>query len=515
VRDSPESGGDPLEQLGADEVRSRAAGGAALLGARGALIYAVGIVANLVLARLLVPRDFGVVALGTVLVVIGGYVADGGFGGALIQRERAPTRLELEAVFGVQLCVTLAFAIVFAGAAATFGREGLVVAAMAASLPIAILRMPSLVVLERRLQYRVVATADVLEAISYYAWAIGAVALGLGVWGLATAVVVRAVVGSATVLAIGPLGPIRPRWSWSHVRPLLGFGLKYQATGVLQIVQQQGLNIGIAAVAGVSVLGVWSLAWRVLQVPVLLFISVNRVVFPSMSRLLAAGAEVRPGIERGVATLAVLTGAVTVPLVGLAPFLPTVVGDNWGDVPEVILWSGIALVVTAPITVTTGGYLFAAGAAGVVAGATLAGSAVWFGLSLPLLPSLGPKVIGMGWVASGIVYASVLWRATSARSGAVLRERLVVPTVLGLAATGASWLVADVAPTSLLAALAAVVAGETILLAGLAGLSRSALADARSLLALALGAFRPGRAARLKSAETTSAPPGGRGARQS
>jgi hypothetical protein len=59
------------------------------------------------------------------------------------------------------------------------------------------------------------------------------------------------------------------------------------------------------------------------------------------------------------------------------------------------------------------------------------------------------------------------------------------------------------------------VAGVAILLAGLAGLSPSALADARSLLALALGAFRPGRAARLKSAETTSAPPGGRGARQS
>jgi O-antigen/teichoic acid export membrane protein len=335
----------------------------------------------------------------------------------------------------------------------------------------------------------------VLEALCYYTWAVGAVALGLGVWGLATAAVVRAIVGSATVIAIGPLGLIQPRWSWSHVRPLLGFGLKYQATGLLQIVQQQGLSVGVAAVAGVSVLGVWSLASRVLQVPILLFISVNRVVFPSMSRLLGAGADVRPVIERGVATLATLTAAVTIALVGFAPFLPTLVGSNWDEVPQLLLWSSVALVLSAPITVATGGYLFAAGAAGTVAIATVASSVAWFGIAFPLLTSLGPRAIGIGWVASGIVYAGVLWRATFARSGAAIGRRLAVPTAVGLAATVVSWLIADSAPTNVGAALAGTAAGEAILLAGLAGLSRTALNDTRSLVGQALRGFRAKRPA--------------------
>jgi O-antigen/teichoic acid export membrane protein len=488
--------GEPAaeEQLEGAELRSRAATGAALLGARGALIYALGIGANLVLARLLVPRDFGIVALGTVLIVVGAFVADGGFGAALIQRERPPARIELEAVYGLQLCVTGTLTVLFAVGAAAFGRDGLVVATMVASVPIAMIRMPSMIVLERRLEYPVVATADVLEALCFYLWAIGAVALGLGVWGIATAMVVRAIVGSATVILLGPVGLVRPRWSWSHVRPLLRFGLKFQATGLLQIFQQQGLSVGVAAVAGLSVLGVWNLAWRVLQVPILLFIEVNRVAFPSMSRLLGAGQDVRVVIERGVAALAALTGAATVALVGFAPFLPTLVGSDWNEVPQVLLWSGIALVIGMPITVATSGYLLAAGAAGAVAIATVASSVVWFGMALPLLSSLGPRAIGIGWVVAIAVYVGMLWRATTARTGAAIGRRLALPTVIALGATAASWLIADTAPTSLLAAVGGSAVGEALLLAGLAGLSPSAFQDTRSVVARALGGLRPGRA---------------------
>jgi O-antigen/teichoic acid export membrane protein len=468
-------------------VRSRAATGAALLGARGTLIYVFGIGANLALARLLVPRDFGIVALGTVMVVIGSYVAGAGFGAALIQRDRPPERIELEAVLGLQLAATGGLAALVAAVAAGFGRDGLVVAAMVASLPVAMLRIPPMIVFERQLQYRVIATADVLEALCYYVWALGTVAVGFGVWGLATAVVVRAIAGSATLIVRGPLGFVRPRWSWPHVRPLLGFGLKFQSAGLLQVLQQQGLNVGVAAVGGVAALGGWNLAWRVLQVPILVFVEVNRVAFPSMSRLIDSGEEVRLVIERAVATLAALTGVLTVALVGFAPFLPTLVGSDWSEVPQVLFWSGIALTVGVPITVATSGYLLAVGAAGKVAIATVASSVVWFGLALPLLPSLGLKAIGIGWVVAIAVYVGMLWRATASHSGAAIGERVAVPTALALVATVASWLIADSAPESLLAAAAGALAGEALLVAGLAVLRPAVLRSTRSIVARALG----------------------------
>jgi hypothetical protein len=82
----------PGDLLDADEVRRRAAAGAAALGVRNVVLLAAGLVANLVLARLLVPSDFGYVALGQTLALVGSYLASGGIGIALIGRRAMSSR---------------------------------------------------------------------------------------------------------------------------------------------------------------------------------------------------------------------------------------------------------------------------------------------------------------------------------------------------------------------------------------------------------------------------------------
>jgi O-antigen/teichoic acid export membrane protein len=486
----PAAGEEPLDPLTGGELRRRATSGAALLGARSALIYALGIVANLVLARLLAPRDFGLVALGTTVVVLGTYLADGGFGAALIRRDARPERIELQAVLGLQLGLTTGLAVAVAAVAAPFGRDGLVVATMVASLPIAILRAPSVIVLERQLQYRVIATADVTEALVYYLWAISAVALGFGVYGLATAVVVRSLAGTAVVIAIGPLGLVRPRWSWPHVRPLIRFGAKVQFTSILLIAREQGLNVVVAAVAGLATLGVWNLAWRVLQVPNLLFLTVGRVAFPALSRLLGAGESVRSAIERGVGTLAALTGMLAVGLAGAGTALPAIVGESWADVPAVLFWSGIALIVAAPIGTATASYLYAAGHAGTVAAATLVTGTLWFGLAAALLPRYGAPAVAIGWVASGFVNSVWLARRTAARSGAHVARCVLGPSAVGLGAVVAAWLVARRPDEPLVGGALGLVAGELLLFAGMWFVARGSLRDSRVLLVEGLASFR-------------------------
>ena len=466
----------------ADEVRRRAATGAAVLGARGLVVYALGIVANLVLASLLVPRDFGLFAVGTVFVVIGTYLAQGGFAAALIRRERPATRGELEAVLGAQLALTTAIALSVCALAAPFGRDGFVVATMAGALPFVVLRTPSIVVLERSLRYRTIAGADLAEALAYYAWAVGTVAAGLGVWGLASGVVVRAIVGSVTVTVRGPVGFIRPRWSWPAVRPLVGFGARFQAAEALYVAREQGLNIVVGAVAGLGVLGVWNLAWRVMQVPNLLFLTVGRVAFPAAGRLLDAQQDVRPAIERGAAVLAAITGFVTAGLVGASVALPAIVGDDWADVPEVILWSCVGLVVASPIAVATRGYLFAVDDAGTIARGLLLSAVAWFGFCAALLPDVGPAAVGMGWVVAGVLNAIVLWRRTTELTGAAIARHLWGPTVAALLATVGAWLVAQEASDPLLGGAIGLLAGELTMLACLLVLGRSALREAGELM---------------------------------
>jgi O-antigen/teichoic acid export membrane protein len=484
-------GGDP-EPLGGDEVRARAASGAALLGGRGALIYAVGIGANLLLARLLVPEDFGLVTLGTVVLSVGLYVGEAGAGAALIRREPGPSRAELRAVNALQLAIAVAVLLVCVAAAGAIGRDGWVVATMVASLPVWVLRAPSVIVLERELRYRAIATADVLSALSYYAWAIATVALGLGVWGLATAVVVRAVAGTATMVALGPVGLLGPRWSWPLVRPLIGFAAKFQASALLHIGREQALNVGVALVAGIATLGVWNLAWRILQVPNLLFTTVGRVAYPAMARLLGGGEDPRPVIERSIAVIATLTGVVSVALVGFAPALPVLVGPGWEDVPATLLWSGIALIVGSPVVAGTVGYLLASDQAGSVATGTLAMSVVWLAVGLPLLPSIGPPAMGIAWVAAGVVNSALLWRRTAARTGAAIGVHVAGPVATGLLGAAAGWLVAVWLGRTLPAGAAGIAVGELVLLAGLALVGRSALRQTRSLVARGLGSLREG-----------------------
>jgi O-antigen/teichoic acid export membrane protein len=467
--------GESKPVLGGGEIRQRAMSGALLLGARGTLILGLGMVANIVLARLLVPRDFGLVALGTVVLTFGGYLASGGLGAALVGRAEPPSRRELHAIAGVQMALGSVLVLAGAAAAVAFGRDGLVVATMIAALPITLLKTPAMIVLERDLEYRAIAGVDVIEAIAFYAWALTTVALGMGVWGMATGMVVRAVAGTAAMTALGPVGLVRPRWDWPAVQPMVAFGVKFQGIPVVGLVREQGMNVAVAAIGGIAMLGVWNLAWRVIQVPFMLFASIGRVAYPAMSRLLAAGEDPRPVIERGLGTVCVATGLLLVGLVGFVPALPELVGSDWSDVPETLLWASLALMIGGPTSMVSWGYLYAADAVGTAVRIQLVQMAAWFAVTLPLLSELGAPAVGIGWVAGATVNATLLRRAVRRRTGAAFGTTLGLPTALAALAGALGWLIAAWAGETVLAGMAGALGAELALLAGLALVRRSLL----------------------------------------
>src|SRR5262245_33100708 len=97
-------------------IRDRGADGAVLLTIRAAGAQVVGLVGTLVLAHQLSPTALGMVALGTTVVLIGNFFADGGLGAALIRRADHPSIDELQTLLAFQLI--LAFAIALAVAVA-------------------------------------------------------------------------------------------------------------------------------------------------------------------------------------------------------------------------------------------------------------------------------------------------------------------------------------------------------------------------------------------------------------
>ena len=459
-----------------------AAAGVAAVGLRQVAIRAIGLGGTVVLARLLLPHDFGAVSFGTALVTAFAFAADAGIGAGLIRGRHTPDRQDLGAFLGLQLAVTLLFAAATGVIAAPFGQVGRVTTLMVCSLPIAALRSPAVVLFERDLRYQRLVLVELAETAVFYCWAIVTVLLGWGVWGLASATPFRAVFGAILMNVLSPAGFVRPSLSWTRVRGLLSFGLQYQAVGAVGLVRDQGLNVGIAILAGVSVLGIWSLAYRILQMPFLLFDSVWRVSFPAMSRLVAAGEETGPLIERGLAVAGIVTGGLLSVLVGSTPSLiPAVFGHQWSEASGVVPWAAFGLMFGGPVSVATAGYLYAVGDASSVLVSAILHTVGWFVVAFPLLHVVGVQAVGIGWLVGSLLEAAVLARATRRHLPIKVMRHLALPAALAFVAGLTGWLVSTYLGPTLISTLAGAAAAATIYVLPIAAVRRSILIDTISL----------------------------------
>ena len=476
--ESQDASEDQHQPLKPDEVRRRATRGIAQLAARGVAIRALGFVGNIVLAKLLAPSDFGAVAIGTTVLVFVTLISDGGLGAALVRGDYRPTRLMFEQLLGFQLAIAVGVTLVAVGLAPFFGRTGWITAVMTASFCIAVFRSSGFIQLDRNLMFRQVAMIDVVEMIAYLTWAIGAVLLGAGVWGLATASVARAFVATGFVLRAAPMRVLRPRFRLTEIRPLLGFGVRFGAINVVGLLRDQGLNIGIAAVSGLGTLGIWSMAYRFIQIPFLLFESLWRVTFPAMARLIEAGEDPRPAVENMLTRSAVVTGAMLCALVGATPgLIPAVFDPEWHPIVDVLPWACAGLLVGGPISVSVAGFLFARGDARTALRGAVLHTIAALAISLALLPVIGITALGLGAFASTCVEGVVL--GTRARRGHQIEivRPLLVPTVMAIAAGAAGWAIARLVMPHGVGAAAGGVAALCVFVSGVALLSPTALRD--------------------------------------
>ena len=216
------------------ELRSRALSAVAMVAGRNVAIKIVALAGNVVFARLLAPSAMGTVAFGLTMLMLVQLLSDGGLGVGLIRRPEEPALEDLRVLLGYQLALTLLLACVIAAVSAPLGRVGEITAVMMIGLPLLAFRAPSSIVYERNLDYRPLLTVEVLEELTYYTWGVSTVLLGAGVWGLASASIAKALVGTVVMLVISPVGRLKPAYSWRRLRPMLGFGLKFQAVEVAE-----------------------------------------------------------------------------------------------------------------------------------------------------------------------------------------------------------------------------------------------------------------------------------------
>ncbi len=287
-----------------------------------------------VLARLLSPADFGLMAVAMVAVDVLVSVTNLGLVPALIQRHDVrDSHYRAAWTVGLLRALTITL-LVFLGAPVIARLVGeprvLDLVRVLALLPtIDALASMGLAELMRRLAFRQLAIADLARSVLNTVIAIS-LASSLGVWAL----VAGSLAGAAAYTAISyVLAPFRPGLTldWAAVRPLIRFGRWIFFTSLVAVAGSAVLRVVVSRQLGATELGLYYLATRLAFLPTEVASDViGAVTFPMYARLqhrLDQAAHLFRATLVGLAALLVPTFTL---IVILAPGLVThVLGPRW------------------------------------------------------------------------------------------------------------------------------------------------------------------------------------------
>lgn len=290
---------------------------------------------QIVLARLLEPRAFGLMTMALVVVMFFEIIRGFGTGMAIVQRAEINQRL-LNSVFflniGLGAVVSVFLALLAPGVSALYGDAALTPVLQVLGLGLLFASIGDLQqwLLRREMKFGAVAAADIIGTAVNGVCSILLGVLGCQVWSL----VVGYVVGfGVTSLVAWMLSPWRPQasFSLSDLRSLLGFSANLSAFRVFNFLLLHGDKVIVGRFLGAASLGFYGLGQRVLMYPVSsVSTALQEVMFAGLSRLQNDHAAIRRVYFRSCAVTALVCFPVMAGLAVVAPDLVMVaLGERW------------------------------------------------------------------------------------------------------------------------------------------------------------------------------------------
>lgn len=310
------------------------------------------LVVFLVLARLLTPEDFGLVALAAVFVAFAQLIVDQGFGDALIQRPNL-TRGHIDTAFWVAVVTGLLLSVIgvlAAGPISAFLDEPKlkpILQVLSLLFTVSSLSSTQQALLRRELAFRSLATRGLLALAGGGAVGVALAYLDFGAWALVGQQIAAALI---SVIALWTVSPWRPGLEVSRHNfvELFNFGIKVVGSDVLTFLSRNTDNLLIGVFLGSRLLGIYAVAYRILDTSQKMMVNVaGRLAFPALARLQSQPERMR----RAYLKLTRVAGSAILPgYVGLALVAPEMTvflfGQRWteaGPVASVLFLIGPVL----------------------------------------------------------------------------------------------------------------------------------------------------------------------------
>ncbi len=311
---------------------------------------------GILVARLLSPEDYGLMAILTVFATLSLVVVDSGFSQTLI-RAAEPTEEDYRSVFGLNLLLALLLygcMLLLTPLLASFFRtpELLRVA------PILFLLLPlnALCVIQQTLcarRFRFDNLSKVVFASSFIG---GAVALvmayaGCGVWSLVGQRLAAMGSKAAMLWWISDWRPMG-RYSWGAIRKMAPYSLRLLATDLISTLYNNISQLFVGRIYSTQLLGYYNQGQKLKDLPVLAILqSVQHVTFPALAKIRGDAQKFAESYRQLLAVVAFAVFPVMAGLIVVAPELfALLLGEKWmPTVPyfEILSLSGLFMPLSA------------------------------------------------------------------------------------------------------------------------------------------------------------------------
>lgn len=297
----------------------------------------ISFVVTVILARLLMPEDYGVVALAGMFNILIGVFLDNGLGSALIQKKEAD-ELDYNTVFYSNLfCSCLIYGAIFSAApfCASAYKQDLIcpiMRVMSLTIPLNALSVIQSSIISRRLQFKELFYAGIIGNVVSAIVGISMAYRGFGSWALVGQLMVSSITSIIVNFYIIRWYP-KLQFSWNRFREMFSYAWKKQVAGAIGTLcfQLKGYLIGYRY--SVSDLAYYN---RGEGLPEMFMAningSINGVLFPALSKLQSDPQAIKRAIRRSMMTSSYILCPLLFGLAAMAEqIVPVLYTEKWSS----------------------------------------------------------------------------------------------------------------------------------------------------------------------------------------
>ena len=309
-------------------------GGIITLGSTG-LMFGINIIRTVILARLLTPKDFGIIGMVAVFINFVAMFKDAGLSTATIQKSVISNE-QISTLAWLNLIITATFGLIlFIGSPAIsffYGKPELtaVTMALASSFVLSGLTIQHRALLQRHMRFDLLALTTIISTTGGLVVSVMLALIGWSYWALVAGTISMTILDGLLTFFFCPWMPSKMQ-KGTGVRGMLKFGIHLTGSSFANYFSRSVDKILIGKLVGAEALGVYNKAYELFRMPTNNILSpIRNVAVPALSSLQKKNNQFKKYYGRIIALTATMIFPVSIYFYIEADFfIPLVLGPQW------------------------------------------------------------------------------------------------------------------------------------------------------------------------------------------